>query len=310
MRTFASTPGKTFHMEFDLLDAEQLLFSATGPANLYVTDGVTTVALVGSGINGYTEGVGTAARFFWLTGFTQLNQTSMITVDSNNNCLRLVDRVSLRTLHLVGQCTNSGFRDGENALFRIPWFVMRDLRSQNKVLVTDSGNNAVRQVDLITRVVTTFIGQAAGLKNFGSMTFDPFEETLLISNSSYIAQYNLTSGDLSSIGGSEGYQDGELRNAKFGFVIDMVFVTNSVVLVADYYHYRVRVVNLAAGRADSICTGVYGRRDGPADSCELKVLYSLLVKDGQIYVGEDESIRTLPCKSDRILVCPCYKCLK
>lgn len=72
-------------MEFDLINPEILLFSDSN--QFRQTDGNNADTLVGSVVPGYAEGVGTKARFWSLTGFTQLNKTSILAADCLNNCL-------------------------------------------------------------------------------------------------------------------------------------------------------------------------------------------------------------------------------
>lgn len=98
METFLHVEGYVLHLEIDLADNDKLLFSEF--FTLEITDGVNYSTLVGSG-RGYAEGIGTYAEFNGVSSFCQLNITAIVVVDQLNTCLRLVDRSSLSTLHLL-----------------------------------------------------------------------------------------------------------------------------------------------------------------------------------------------------------------
>lgn len=295
METFVTAADRVHHMEADLLNPERIIFSHYNA--LDITDGVTTATIVGSvSEGGYVEGEGTEARFYWLKGFTQLNSTSVLAADDLNQCLRIIDRLFNSTQQFVGECGTAGFRDGEAALFNRPWPVTKNLRSVNKVLVIDFNNNAIRQVDLISRMTTTFISRTAGLNRIRCLAFDYDMENLIICNNVKISRYNLTSETMKSIGGVYGYKDGKLENAEFDFPFDLISLSSSVTLAADYFNERLRVINWDEDEVKSICTGSGGKVDGPVSACKLSYPRSLLVKDGFIYIGEQYGIRAIPCE--------------
>lgn len=298
LQTFISTSGHVRHMEVDLLHSERLLFSDTHAFK--VTDGATTSTIVGSGSAGYYESVGTSAKFSVITGFTQINSTSVLVVDNNNHCLRIFDRGVLRTSRFVGSCRSNGFRNGASALFTYPWSVIRDIRSTNKVLVSDCNNYAVRQVDLITRITITLISQSNGLSlsYVYGLTFDTDGETLLITNNQLISQYNFTTQTLTTVAGSSsaGFRDGALSSAQFNQPLELIRLSSSVTLVAGYNYHRLRVVNSDTGLVQSICTGSAGYTDGSAQNCLLKYPSSLLANGSTIYVGQYGRIRTMACE--------------
>lgn len=294
MRTLIVTDGHVFHMEFDMLDPERILF--TEYHELKTTDGVTAVTLVGSIDSGYVEGRGTAAMFWMIKGFTQINYTSILAADFYNSCLRLIDRLTLDTSRFVGKCQFDGFRDGTAAWFHQPHSVIKDPRAPDQVLVTDKANSAVRQVDLITRATTTLIKESAGLNHPTGMTFDKRSRNLIVSSYDSVNMYNLATGNLSKIGDSVGFRDGRLSDAEFDSPNGLSSLSKYVTLAADTLHNRLRVVNSVTDRVKSICTGTQERVDGSAGSCAMVEPYSLLAKDGQIYVGELQSIRILSCK--------------
>lgn len=292
IETFVPTNGSVYHMEIDLIDPTKLLFAEADA--LKTTDGITTEHLADFTSYGFAEGVGPAATFSFLTGFTQLNRSAILAADFSNSCLRIIDRVSLITTSIVGNCVKAGFQDGLNALFNSPLCVIKHLKSPDKVLVSDYENDAVRQVDMVTRITSTLITQSSGLMEPKSMTFDPLGENLLICNNVFIAQYNMASGRLKKTGESRGYRDGKLTVAQFYSPIGIVSLSKSVTLVTD--NNRLRVINYGKNRVESICAGISESSDGPVNICQLNGSLSLLAENGTIYVGEHQSIRILSCK--------------
>lgn len=129
------------------------------------------------------------------------------------------------TSHFVGECRYDGFKDGARAWFFHPYSVIRNIKSLNTVLVTDGLNNAVREVDLITKTTSTFITQSVGLISPTGITFDKLGRYLLISVDASINRYDLKSGILTSIGNSSGLLDGKLKSAKFSTPGGLIFLS-------------------------------------------------------------------------------------
>jgi hypothetical protein len=158
----------------------------------------------------------------------------------------------------------------------------------------------VRLVDLVTKIASTLIRRGAGLYNPLGLMFD-HGKNLIITNLHYISQYNLQSGALVNLTGSlsDGFSDGPLSQAKFYVPLELLSLTESIILVTDDINKRVRLINMATGTVSSICTGATGTVDGSTNVCQLRSSASLLVKHGLIYIGEYTAIRTLPfCKHD------------
>ena len=142
MKTLVKTNTRyVYHMELDLRDTNTIIYSDLYSLRMLVGTRTTTIAgpptSCSSDCWGYQEGVGSAARFFAVTGFLQLNSSTVVAADYSNHCLRLINRDSKRTSQFVGKCTVSGFDGGLSATFRNPYSVIRDTRSPDLLLVTD-----------------------------------------------------------------------------------------------------------------------------------------------------------------------------
>ena len=84
----------------------------TDNSSLMTSDGKTTHLIAGTR-GQYREGVGAEARFFSISGFTQLSGKRDIVADHDNHCLRQtlhqssVDSVSLKDIRMVDQVSST-----------------------------------------------------------------------------------------------------------------------------------------------------------------------------------------------------------
>lgn len=282
--------GFISHIEVDRLNPKKLLYSDNYSVKSGNKNASTTV--VGSTSNkwGYVEGVGTEARFRVIKGFIQINKTTLIVADQANNCLRSVDRQTLQTATFAGQCRKSGFQDGVNALFNSPHSVIKSSRSNITLVVTDSFNNAVRVVDMTSRVTTTLISSSSGLSSPTGIAFDYLGENLLISSVFRISKYNMKSHTLTNLTGGlhGGFQNGTLAEARFDHLAELTLLAPGIWLTADEYNKNYRVVNVNQNSVGSICPNLATTLNLP-DS--LVACYfvnspmSLLAHDGIAYLG-------------------------
>lgn len=296
MKTFAKTQYDVWHIELDVLDSNRFLFADY--SSIKLTDGKATLTLVGApDQGGYKEGEGQEARFNYITGFLQWNKTSIIVVDHQNHCIRTVDRQSWMTSKFVGYCQTNGSTDGIEALFNKPWSIIKHARSRRKVLVTDSDNDAIREIDIKKKTTKTLVRK--GLKRPMGITFDSTKRNLLITNLHYLSKYHFGTKIVTKLTGSKtkGFADGALDEAMFESPSDAIFLTKNVILVADQHNHRLRVIDIDKNSVSSICTGFDAvDADGSIRTCKTTDPSSLLAHDGFIYIGQDSAIRTLQCK--------------
>jgi sugar lactone lactonase YvrE len=138
-------------------------------ANLYVTDvsnhtirkiiiasaEVSTIA--GQvGVPGYTNGIGTDARFNSPYGITT-DGTNLYVCDYNNYVIRVVSLADCSVTTLAGYSGIQGYANatGSNARFRNPSYVTTD---GTYLYVTDSGSSTIRRVRISDKAVTAVAG--------------------------------------------------------------------------------------------------------------------------------------------------------
>lgn len=268
-----------------------------------MTDGSSSTNLAGSATQpGYQEGRADSARFYWISGFAQLNSTAVVLVDFSNHYIRLLDRQSLQTSTFVGECEKAGFRDGVDALFNEPHSIVKDAYFSYTLFLTDWGNDALRLISNSTRNTETLIQPSKGLKIPIGVSIDFLRQNLLIMNHHFMSIYNFTSQELHVIAGNinSGDSDGSLEEARFNRPRELISLTPVVTLVADQHNHLLKLVNTANNSVTSICTGNWNTIDGSVADCELLHPYSLLARDGLIYIGQKGAIRTLSCKAELI----------
>jgi IPT/TIG domain/NHL repeat len=136
--------------------------------NLYVADygnneirkvdasgNVTTFA--GSTSSGFTDGKGTAARFYAPSGLCFDNQGNLYVSDEENGAIRKIDPSGNVTTIAGNGTLNYADGIGKAATFNRPIGIAFDALS-NSLYVADSRNNMIRQINLATDAVTTFAG--------------------------------------------------------------------------------------------------------------------------------------------------------
>ena len=162
--------------------------------------------------SGYQEGTGSAARFNYIYGFTQISSTQIVVSDTSNVCLRLVDRVSGRTLQFSGQCRKGGYQDGSPALFSDPRSIIKDVKKPDQLIVADSSNNALRSVNLKARVVSTLVKSDVYLARISQ---DEQSGDLFLIAGNQILRFIYRNNKVQLVTGSEasGYADGYLHIA-------------------------------------------------------------------------------------------------
>lgn len=143
----------------------------TDGTNLYVSDmsnqtirqiviatGEVTTLAGSVGNTGSTDGIGSAARFYYPMGMTT-DGTNLYVADIYNRTIRQIEIATGAVTTLAGSAGNSGSADGigSAALFNYPVKITTD---GTNLYVSDSANHNIRQVVIATGVVTTVAGNA------------------------------------------------------------------------------------------------------------------------------------------------------
>ncbi len=107
--------------------------------------------MAGSSEAGYSDGIGSNARFSYPKGMVVTSDGAKVVVaDGGNHCLRVIHTATNEVSTIAGKTKNS---DGEAlaASIRIPWFLAfdRTTSSPDSVLyITAAGGTILRRFDL------------------------------------------------------------------------------------------------------------------------------------------------------------------
>jgi sugar lactone lactonase YvrE len=143
----------------------------TDGTNLYVTDtynntirqivkssGQVTTIAGSAGLMGYTDGIGTLARFALPTGVTT-DGTNIYVADAQNSTIRKIVISSHDVTTFAGSGGTQGSSDGTrlSARFYLPSGITTD---GTNLYVADTFNHTIRQIVIATGAVTTIAGSA------------------------------------------------------------------------------------------------------------------------------------------------------
>ena len=303
------------HMERDLYIPGNILYITKHSLWTINLESSTPELIVGSdsgkrpGDPSYQEGQGAEAMFDGLTGFLQWNSTAVIVADSNNDCVRLVDRVTRRTSRLSGTC-DSNIRGVLNAIqgvfsdsfdeakFHKPYKIVRDPTNINRCYVTQREDDEISVMDFNSSTVEV-LNFADRLHNPKDLVFEPGngdKAYLSQSNQLINVDFNLMTIDIiTSYSNGSTFIDGPLPQA-FHDPEELVLLNEKTLIVASDQKL-LRVIDLSTNDTSSICKrdGDSVDRPGTLDRCTLNKPMSLLYmpEQSRLLIGTKEGIMQL-----------------
>jgi sugar lactone lactonase YvrE len=128
-----------------------------------IATGAATVLAGTDGQSGYADGTGADARFTAPWGLAIDGAGNLFVGDASNNAIRKIVLATgaVTTVAGLGGWRMYGYADGTGVAARFAGPVGIALDGTGNLYVADGGNNAVRKVDVATRVVTTVAGGPA-----------------------------------------------------------------------------------------------------------------------------------------------------
>jgi len=238
---------------------------------------VTTIA--GSGVQGSTDGVGTAATFNWPTSVALDSSGNIFVADSYNNKIRKISPSGVVTT--VAGSGQEGSMDGAalQASFNLATGVEPD--NQGNLWIADVNNNMIRKISssgVVTTVAGTVdrrysdgVGSAAGFFFPYGLIMDPNGDFLVADANNNRVRKVTKDGVVTTIAGSgaESSMDGAPNVASFNYPADLAYDTIGNIYVADAENHKIRKIaplyytifpSLPSGLNFDAATGViYGR---------------------------------------------------
>ncbi|MGH9467215.1 MAG: hypothetical protein ACRD1Y_07655 [Terriglobales bacterium] len=234
---------------------------------------------------GGTDGTGSAASFNQPEGIVT-DGTIAYVADAFNGGVREINIATGAVTTIAG--LHQGYEDGggSSAAFYqnagIAW-----VPSQNVLYLTDTGNGAIRKLDLSTDTVSTVAGtNQSGFANgpvasarfnhpFGILaSADGTKLYIADTGNNMVREIDLTTGQVSTVAGSGGlgHADGPALQATFSEPNGLAWDANQQnIYISDFETADIRELNLATGTVTTIVgmNHVCGHDDGPAASATL-----------------------------------------
>jgi sugar lactone lactonase YvrE len=274
--------------------------------------------LAGKGTRGYSgdNGPATVAEFGGPTGVAVDAIGNVYIADYEENVVRKVNTAGIISTFAgtgfgVGTtCTTCYSGDGGQATaarLNQPWGVAVD--AVGNVYISDQTNNCIRQVNT-NGIITTFAGNGiAGYSGDGGVATNAeidypcglvcdAKGNLYITNSNHsVIRMISTSGIITTIAGTgvQGYSGdgGQATAAELFEPYDVAVDTIGNIYIADYYNYRIRVVNtvgiISTFAGNGIRSGGLGNYgdNGPATAAELFAPWGVSVDAiGNVYITD------------------------
>lgn len=265
-----------------------------------ITSAGAVTTLAGSpGVSGTTDGSGSGARFTNPQGIVAVG-TDLYVADAGNHAIRRVTAAGAVTTFAGSTAGVQDFVDGTGtaARFRTPRGIATD---GSFLFVADTGNHAVRKINIATGAVTTLAGTGnAGYANTSPALFNGPEGIAVIGVNLYvadtgnhavrkIANFNVVSPVVTTFAGAgpptpiSGFVDNSGTSARFSAPRGIAAV-GSVLYLADTGNHAIRKISTATtvttfvGTSESSTT-----REGEASQALLNAPVGIAGVEGVIY---------------------------
>ncbi|RAK70036.1 NHL repeat-containing protein [Hymenobacter edaphi] len=255
----------------------------------------TTVStLAGSGVEGFADGAGSAARFAAPEGAAVDGQGNVYVADPGNARIRKITPAGMVST-LAGTGT-AGTLNGALTTARFVGPVDVAIDSQNNLYVADG--NCIRRI--AGNTVSTYAGAEASGYAEGSATAARFSSvngvTVDARGVLYVSDYSnyrirkiMPDGTVSTLAGTgqRGYADGAGSTAQFAGPEGLAVDAQGTVYVADFAGYRIRKITPEGTVSTLAGTGQRGSNDGAGSTAQFAGPTGItLDAQGNLYVAD------------------------
>ncbi|MSP92825.1 MAG: hypothetical protein EXR79_13645 [Myxococcales bacterium] len=263
---------------------------------------VTTFA--GNGLQGAGDGTGAQASFNGPEGIAADEKGTLFVADTQNCLIRMVgDDGKVTTQTGMAGC---GFANGKlgEAKFLYPKGIAWN--NSGLIAVADTGNHAIRLVQLGTGLVTTLAGVGGKEGGFAdgsginakfnqpsALAFDTTGALFVADTSNHLIRKVTPDGTVTTIGGDgiAGFKDSlDPSTAQFHYptgIAATVGYSGTILYIADSYNARIRRVSGGGVVTTFAGGGTAGPANGPASSVSFYLPVGLAVDDsGYVFVAD------------------------
>ena len=258
----------------------------------------------GSGSAGATDGIGTAASFYFPMGVTVDATGNLYVADNGNHKIRKITPAGVVTTWAGSGIQGATDSTSNIATFNNPNGVAID--AAGNVYVADTGNHKIRKITP-ARVVSTLAGSGSYDDIDGTGTAASFRNPLGVavdaSGHVYAADWSnhkirkiTAAGVVTTLAGSstEGGVDSKGTAASFWYPIDVAVDGSGDVYVTDIRNYKIRKVNAVGVVTTLAGRGSYGNSDGIGTAASFDNLSGVAVDAaGNVYVVDLNRIRKI-----------------
>ncbi len=293
-----------FNFPFDLArDDSGNLFVADFANNTIrkiTPDGIVSTIAGAAGVEGYVDGVGSAARFNQPTGIAVDKIGNVYVGDSNNYVIRKITSAGVVST-LAGQARVSGSSDGTGAAAHFKYTRALAVDANGNVYVADALNNSIRKITPIGEV-TTFAGcstcNPGSADGMGSAArfYEPSALAIDDAGNLYVAgSFNGTVRKITSDGfvstlagdpGAIGSTDGPASSARFYSPQGIAVDRTGNIYVSDTSNQTLRKIS-PAGFVTTLAgaVGIFGDTTGTGSAAQFDEPQGMAVDPaGYIYV--------------------------
>ncbi|MES2386746.1 MAG: SMP-30/gluconolactonase/LRE family protein [Bacteroidota bacterium] len=270
--------------------------------------------LAGATASGYTNGVGSAARFNNPAGITTGPDGNLYVTDYGNNCIRKVTPDgSVTTFAGDG---SAGYADGAGTAAKFNHPVALAFDAAGTLFVSDEKNNRIRKI-LPNGTVSTVAGSIAGFADGTSavaMFNSPAGLAFDADGNLYVADVQnnrvrqiTTDGTVSTFAGTG--TGGNLNGSRFAATLNrpfgLVVAPNGTVYFTDTWNQQVRKVTRAGKVSVVAGSGNWGYTNGYGDLSSFNYPAGLAINsNGELLVADQNNNRirkVVPAEADEII---------
>ncbi|WP_374030222.1 NHL repeat-containing protein [Bdellovibrio bacteriovorus] len=287
------------------LDSSGNVYVSASNAIRKITSGGAVTTLAGSsGISGFADGTGSAARFNFLDGIAVDSGGNLYVADRGNHVIRKVAPGGVVTT-FAGSAGVSGSLDGTGSAARFynPQGISVD--GSGNLFVTDSSNSTIRKITS-AGVVTTMAGLAGSADSTDGTGFAARfsaangiavdgSGNIFVADEGNHTIRKITSGGvvttLAGLAGGAGSADDTGSAARFNAPVGMAMDSGGNIYVADRGNHVIRKIT-SAGEVTTLAglSGTWGTTNGTGSGARFSSPYGVAVdSSGNLFVTDSSN---------------------